>query len=328
MPNPTVRQVHVDRPLTSLSVAYMQDQRAFVAHRVFPLIPVDKRSDLYYKFNKADFFRDLARPRAPGTESAGGSYDLTTDSYLCTPYSLHKDVNDYDRANTDNPLNLDRQAAELVMRGMLLRKEIDWATKYFATSIWGTDVTGVSSSPSTNQVLQWNDYTNSDPIADIETYKEYMLSQTGYLPNKLVVSYSVFRALKNHPKVIERIKYVTKVTSDELTAELLAAMFGLDEVLVAWGVKASGNDGATPTMAFIFGKGALLTYSPPNPGLMIPSAGYTFGWRGVSDGLGEQVGTRIFRMEELRADRVESDAAWDHKVVASDLGVFFGSIIA
>lgn len=328
MSSPTVRQLHVDRPLTNISIAYMQDQRAFVAGRAFPMIPVDKRSDLYYKFNKDDFFRDIAKPRASGTESAGGNYDLGTDSYVCVPYALHKDVADQDRENTDAPLDLDRQAVQLVTRALLLRKEVDWASKYFATSIWATDVTGVSGAPTGNQVRQWNDYTNSNPINDIESWKEYMISQTGYMPNKLVLSYPAFRALKSHPRIIERIQYVQRVVNDDLSAQLMAELFGLDEVLVSWGVKTSSIEGATVAMSFIFGKHALLCYSAPTPGLMMPSAGYSFGWRGVSDGMGETIGTRRFRMEHLRSDRIESENAWDHKVVATDLGIFFSGVVA
>jgi hypothetical protein len=33
-------------------------------------------------------------------------------------------------------------------------------------------------------------------------------------------------------------------------------------------------------------------------------------------------------MEPIRSDRIEGEAAWDHKVIASDLGVFFGSVVA
>jgi len=57
--------------------------------------------------------------------------------------------------------------------------------------------------------------------------------------------------------------------------------------------------------------------------LLVPSAGYIFTWDGVSGGLGQSVGVTSFRMEHLKAERFEAEAAWDNKIVASDLGYFF-----
>jgi hypothetical protein len=60
---------------------------------------------------------------------------------------------------------------------------------------------------------------------------------------------------------------------------------------------------------------------------MTPSAGYIFDWAGFTGG-GQQ-GQRIktFRMEQLASDRVEIEAAFDMKRVASDLGVFFNDVL-
>ena len=68
MPQPTQSAVHVNRPLTMLSVAYAQAQSAFIADKVFPVVPVDKQSDLYYVYTKNDWFRDEAQVRPPATE--------------------------------------------------------------------------------------------------------------------------------------------------------------------------------------------------------------------------------------------------------------------
>ena len=42
---PSRGDVHVNRPLTNISIAFLQTQEAFVADRVFPNIPVTKQSD-------------------------------------------------------------------------------------------------------------------------------------------------------------------------------------------------------------------------------------------------------------------------------------------
>ena len=48
MAQPTLNDVHVDAILTNISVAYMQDRDNFIADKVFPVIPVDKKSDKFF----------------------------------------------------------------------------------------------------------------------------------------------------------------------------------------------------------------------------------------------------------------------------------------
>jgi hypothetical protein len=45
---------------------------------VFPNIPVQKKSDRYYTYDRGDFNRDEMEERAPGTESEGSGYTWTT----------------------------------------------------------------------------------------------------------------------------------------------------------------------------------------------------------------------------------------------------------
>ena len=76
MTTPTNSAVHVDAALTNISVAFLQNANNFVAGRVFPNVAVSKQSDRYFVFDRGDFNRDEAEVRAPGTESAGGGYNL------------------------------------------------------------------------------------------------------------------------------------------------------------------------------------------------------------------------------------------------------------
>jgi hypothetical protein len=325
MPQPTLSDVHVDAILTNISVAYMQRAENMIADKVFPVVPVDKKSNKYFTYDKADWFRDEAQRRAPGTESAGGGYNLSTDTYSADVWAFHKDVDDQTLANADTPLNPLREAAEFVTSRLMLRREVQFISDFMTTGVWGTDVTGVSASPSSTQFYQWNDYTNSDPIENIEEGKETILSTTGYEANTLVLGYQTFRQLKNHPDIVDRYKYTT---SSVITEEMMARLFGVDRILVAKSVRNTSDEGLTAAYSFNFGKAACLLHVAPNPGLMTPSAGYIFAWTGVSGGLGATIGTSQFRMESLKAARIEAEVAFDNKVVASDLGYFFATAVA
>ena len=325
MPQPTSSQVHVDAILTNISVAYLQRAENFIADKVFPIVPVDKQSDKYFTYSKNDWLRDEAQVRTDGTESVGSGYNITTDTYYADVYAIHKDIGDQTRANADAPINVDREAAEFVTHRLLTRREIQFNNDFMKTGVWSKDITGVSSSPTTNQTIQWSDFTNSDPIEDIEAGKAGILSTTGLEANTLVLGYDVFRKLKNHPDLVDRIKYTSSQT---ITEDMLARMFDIERVLVSKAIKATNAEGVTGAYSFTTGKSALLAHVAPAPGLLTPSAGYTFSWTGVSQGLGLTIGTSSFRLESLRATRVEAELAFDNKVVSSDLGYFWNSIVA
>lgn len=315
MPQPTQSQVHVDAILTNMSVAYQQEASSFIANRVFPTINVQKQSDKFFTYSQADFFRDQAKTRADGTESAGSGYGLSTDTYSSQVWALHKDIGDQVRANSDSPLDPDMDATRFLSQQMLIRQERDWAGSFFTTGVWDTD-----STPST----LWS-ASGSDPIGDIETGKNTVLSDTGYLPNTLVLSYNVYSILKNHADFVDRFKYTS---AESITPELIARLVEVDNVFVMKGVYNGAAEGATASYSQIGDKDALLCYVAPSPGLMTVSAGYNMVWTGVGGGLGTSTAVSRFRMDHLRADRLEIESAWDFKVVASPLGYFFSNAVA
>jgi hypothetical protein len=323
MAQPTSSDVHVDAVLTNISVAYMQDTNDFIADKVFPVVPVEKQSDVYFVYTKADWFRDEAQERAPGTPSVGSGYGHTTAEYNCKVYAIHKDVDDQMRANADAPLDPDRDATEFVTRRLLLRRERQWASDYFTTGKWGTDVTGGSN------FTVWSDYGGSDPITDVETGKNTVLMNTGIAPNTLVLGHNVARYLKHHPDLRDYTKAGSSDARPNLVnMELLARIFEVERVFVARAVVNTGLEGETASYSFVHGNHALLCYSAPTPSLRTPSAGYIFAWRGISRGLGETMGIKRFRMEELESDRIEGQIAFADKLVASDLGYFFSGAVS
>ncbi len=316
MGQPSQAQVHVNRPLTNISVAFMQNAANFIAPQVFPMIPVDKKTDLYYTYPLGNWYADDAQKRRAGAESAGGGYPITTDSYACEKYSFHKDIDDDTRNNADAPIDLDREATEFVTQMLLQRQDRQWVTDFFTTGVWTTDLTPTN---------LWSDYTLSDPITDIDTGKETILKNTGFEANTLVLGYQVYRQLIRHPDFRDQIKYTT---AENVSMQLLAKILDVERVIVAKAVKRTSLEGETNTFDFVAGKNALLCHVAKNPGTMTPSAGYCFGWKGVSGGMGLNIGIKRFRIERLEVDRVEGSTAFSNKVVSAPLGYFFSAAVA
>lgn len=316
MAQPTANDRHVDAVLTQISVKYMQEEEGFVAGDVFPTIPVDKKSDFYYTYDKEDWFKDEVERLAPNSESAGSGYNVGTDDYSADVYAFHKDIDIFGEGNADEVFDDRQDATEFVSSRFLIRQENQWVDDYFGPTVWDTAVDG-----STAGLDQWDDDANSDPVNDIEDGRRQILSTTGFMPNTLVLGWDVKRHLKNHPDLRDR------VDGDTVTNEILARIFEVDRVLVARAIQDTSEEGGTPNFGFIHGNHALLAYVEPTPRRKRPTAGYNFVWTGVS-GLGTEVAIQEFDIDERHTTRIEGIRAWDNKVVASDMGYFFENIVS
>lgn len=323
---------HIDRALTNISVAYQQGADAFVADKVFPIIPVQKRSDVYFQYSKEDMFRDEVQERGRGAESAGGNFNVEEkDPYFCKKYAYHYDITQEEKTNYDAPLNVDRDAVEWLTAKMLLNREVNFANKFFTTGVWSKDLTGVSGTPAANQFKKWSDAT-SDPVSQINHIMLEMSGSTGVKPNFMVMSPDVFYALKNHEDIIDRIKYTQKGI---VTLDLIASLFEVDKIYIPWGVVNAGKQ--TPdysedndATSFIYSGKVLIGHRALRPSLKTPTAGYIFAWTGL-EGASNAYGSRINRirmdMLGLGTERIEIEAAYDQKVICSDMGTFLTSVV-
>lgn len=336
---PSRSDVHVNRPLTNISIAFLQNAENFVANRVFPNLPVSKKSDAFFTYERGEFNRDEMEERAPATESAGGNYQIGTDTYFARTRAYHKDVPDEVRDNADDPINLDREATEFVTHKALIKREVTWSTTFFVAGdpgdTWTFDVDGAASasasfdptSAGNNDKVFWNN-ASSTPIEDIRLLKRFVLESTGFLPNTLTLGRAVFDALVDHPDIVGRLdRGQTPVGPAMANRAQLAALFEVDEILVMDAVQNTGKEGQTAVHSFIGGKNALLSYKPSSPGLLTPSAGYTFSWTGRVGSGNDGMRIKRFRMEPIESDRVEIDMSYDQKLISADLGAFFGGIV-
>lgn len=321
--NPTAGDVHVNRPLTNFSQKYLQDSTSFVALQAFPNIPVAKQSDLYYVFDRDDFFRDDAEERADGAESAGGGFSLSTDPYFCRVFAYHKDVTDRQRANADDQVQLDQSAAQFVSQKLLIRREVMFATKFIGTGIWTTDVVG-DANPGAGKFVKWS-ASASDPIADVRTGKRVVQGLTGFRPNKMVIGREAFDTLTDNDAILSRI---TGGANNNLPAQvmkaLIAQLLELEAIYVMDGIRTTSAKGAAAAArSFIGGDNALLYYAPNSAALNEPTAGAQFSWSGLLGNTPNGMRTKKFRMEANEADRVEGQMAFDYRKTSADLGYFF-----
>jgi hypothetical protein len=308
----TSRDVHADAYLTNLSIGYKND--LYIADQVAPIVPVRRQSDIIPKYDQSHWFRNQSVIRAPGTLSERGGFTVNTDDhYYCPRYSFGFEIADETRDNTDAPYDLDRDGTAFVTDRLMMKREINWASRYFTTGIWGADVT-----PS----VLWDVYGTSTPLVDLTTYQDAVEGRIARMPNLLVMGKQVFSELKWHPDLMDKIKYTQRGV---VTTDLLAALIDIERILVGRAIftaSAEGTAEASVVYQRIWGNDALLLYTPSAPSLMTPAATYTFSWQRVPNAI--QYFTRK-RNDEREIDILEGNTYFAHHVTSNRAGQFINN---
>ncbi len=318
--------IHVDRYLTNYSVGFVQEAGSFVSQRAASVIQVVKATDKFVVYPRGYFWRDEAAPRPLGGRPRSVGYKVDEGSYSATEYALEHTIDDRQRANVDDPINLDENATRLLTQKMMIKGDRLWASTFFKAGVWTFNATGVVSTPVAGTSFLHFDDPNSDPIGTIDYWKDRINAITGFMPNTLVLGAGVKRVLRSHPDIADRIKYTGVGIANEAT---LAQLFEVDSVVTARSIYNSADEGATDSFSYIVDSdGMWLGYIEPNPSLDSPTAIANFAWTGLIPGVTNAMGGV---MERGRDDRAHSDwfqnrMAFDLKVVSADLGCFFADV--
>jgi hypothetical protein len=330
---PTQGELHINRFLTDMAIAYSQEAKNFIAGRVFPVIPVQKASDLYVIYNRSYFYRDEFGVRAHGARPKAVGFEIEKGKYSCEEEAVEVKIDDRERANADQPLDPDVTAQMLLTTQALIHRDRLWAEEYFKSGVWSVNWEGKEKAPTkseeeTEQKFLQFDQPGSEPIEFFDQRRIDIGSKTGYMPNKLVLGADLYRVLKNHPAVVERIKYTQRGI---VTTDILAELFDVEEILVPYGVYNSAEEGVTPSYNYIIGrKSALLAYAAPAPTINAPSAGYSFAWTGLLPGVSNAFGGIIQsgREELAHSDVFQCRTAFTQEVTASELAEYFGECVS
>ena len=326
MPLLTPNSVHIDQPLTNLTIAYVQDQANFIADKVFPTVGVQKQSDKYYIYDRDNMNRTGdVKALAPRTEVNRIGMSLSNDSFYADVYGLGMDFDQQTLANEDAALDIRAAGAQTLTNRLLIHREEQFASNFFSASIWGTDNT-----PSN----LWSDYTNSTPIVDVTNARRTMqLKSGGFKPNTMVVGKEVRDILINHPDILARLNGGATVNNTALiTNAKLAEIFEVENFYVMEAVKNDSAEGVAESNSFIGGKNALLVHSPASAGLMTPAAGVTFAWNNLDGVNNLGVTVESFSDDALKrqqvAEHIQVKMSYDMKVTGADLGYFFEAVVA
>ena len=320
--------------LTNVCLSYFQNAAGYVARKVFPIVPVPISSAHFYEFDKGDLARDNVARKPEFGRVSPGIYGKREKFYHCEVDQVITGIDqistlDFQRTNAPAVIDPRRVKVRWVAEQMNIHLDRVWAGKYFNPASWTHVYTGVNTGTPGDSQFWCFDSANSDPVTFFSRLRNRMILSGRREQNKMVLGANAFVALTNNPSILERIKYQgSEANPANVTENVLAQLFGLDEIVVAKSVYNAAPYGAPDDIRFICDPNdALLTYTTSTPSIDEPSAGYTFTWDMLGNGQYTSV-QQYLGEGGTHTEFIEGLLCTDPEITSADLGVFLRGAVS
>lgn len=307
----TPAQVHIDVPLSNICVEAFR-VGDFVGPRIFPPVPVDNQSNLYYTIDKASWLRNPGTTlRAPKTSPRRVEFNVATDQYFASNYALAGENAFEVLANSDNPIALRARTARKVIEDLMRDQELRIARKV-------TSISNVGSGVILTGGNKWSDYTSSDPVADVSTGTAFIRSLTGLIANTLLLDWDTYQMTRRHPVILDMFKYTQ---GGLINDKELKEVFKVDEIIISNAIYNAAGDGGAASMQNIWGNNALLCYIDRTaPSMQTTTFGMGFQWKNPE--LPTAMTASVYNDPDpgKKTEVIEVGYYQDEKIVARELG--------
>lgn len=318
-----------NRYLTNMSMASFANAGDYVATSIFPICPVTFSTGYYYVYNKGDLARDNVQRKPKFGKVDPAQMGHSDATYKCEVDQIIVGIDqigaqNYQRANVPPSIDPKRAKNRFIVDQQLLHLDIMFANKFFKTGVWANEFEGIASGSAagSGQFIKFSD-ANSDPIQFFDARMRQIRLEGRRTPNKLTLGYDTYLALKEHPDLLERVKYTGSTANPaKVNEKVLAELFGVDEVKVLYATYNAAEEGQKDDMQFICEPdGALLSYTTSSPQIDEPSAGYIFTWDMLGDG--NYMATDVFEGEGgTHSEFMEGLLSVDMKKTCDDLACY------
>lgn len=214
-------------------------------------------SDNYYVFDKEDLLRDNWN-RKP----AYGSVDPAVISEHTENYACHVDqmimgidnIRQTDLNRRQGPRTKDprQQRTKVIATQANIHQDAEFSKSFMRKGVWKNEATGTDSvSVTSGQFIKFSNG-NSDPIAFFQNKMTEINEETGRTPNRLGLGVNVYNALKEHPAILERVKYGGSTPNPaKVNLNVLAQLFEIDRIVLDRTVQNKAGLGQNADMTYL-----------------------------------------------------------------------------
>jgi len=252
---------------------YRVSQDTFIGTQLFTLTPVGKKAAVYPVVTRESLTQRADTKRASRSAYNRTNFKTEDASYACVEHGLEGQLGADEVALYASDFDAEMQTSKDILYKLLREQEIRIAAAAFNTS------TFTGAALFTTPTYGWDTVASATPISDVSAAKAKVFENCGMEPNTLTISYGTMMNLLNNAQIIDRLKYTNAATPAMLKA-MLAAVLGVEKLLVGNGVYNSKPEGATAFAGTQIWSDsyALLSVTAPTGLVIAPSVGRTFLW--------------------------------------------------
>ena len=281
--------------LTNYARGLAQDISATLANFLAPEVVVPAATGQYKSFDDKNTFQVIDTSRAVGGPAKRLEFAASDPTYNCLPQALEIAIDDHERdeAGQSDPLRLEEAKTQTLVSSAITSHE----AKVFAA------LTALAAA--TNITLA-----SDDPIVKIDEQIEALATDTGRMPNRLVIGLPLWNKLRNNAKVIARFPGAASVGVSMAQFGSLLLNPSID-IRVGILAKDTAKLGAAKANVNIIGQQLVVFHANASPTLYDPSFMKTFRLRrgGVDV-------VRTYRDDSARSDILAVDWSEDIRVTS------------
>jgi len=300
--------------LSRTASQYAVNEAEYAAAALFPVFNAAVNAARFPVWLKDNLLTvPIIKARAPGAPYERTDMVLDEDTYATYDYGIELPLDDRQKAIYASAFEADKGKVQRGTRILMLNKE----RRAYQLATGG-------SVPSSSPVTKW-DAEDSDPIGDVKAVVEVIHDNCGMNPNIGIIPRDVFNVLTEHPKITEKFKYTR---GGNVTAEILAAILGLDRIVVAGAVQNAAAEGQAISVSKLWGDSVVLAYSNATMDLESPTFGRTFAWAGYTGAKSGEIAVMSYREENPPATIHQLKHDVQEKIAAAACGYHLSNVLA
>lgn len=271
----------------------MASMQGFIGPQVLPFFPTQLQAGQFSLLPVEALLAERNTRRASGAHYARQPWEFEQASFATQEYGAEELLDDRERAMYAYAFDFEQINAMRAMDAVLRAYEKRVADATFNASTFTTTAVGT----------EWDIPSSATPVDDVLTEITAFKNAAGVLPNAVIMNDKVLRNLQRNDQIIDRLKYSGIDDPKKVTTQALAALWGVERVIVPNAMRNSANPGQTVSFSDIWDdEYVAVARLCMSQDLREPGFGRTFHWVGDGSSVGGTV--EMYRDESRRSNVV------------------------
>lgn len=226
--------------------SFEAERQGFIGTRVYPVFDCALKAGNFSRLPIEQLLKTGETKRAPGAGYNRDKFQFEQDSFACVEHGAEEPIDDNEKATYAYTIDYDMVASGRAMNKVLRNLEIEIAASLFNATVW----TGATLTTAVG--TEWSTASSCTPIDNVLDALQKVRESSTMMPNAVVMTWKVFKNIKKSDQIMDQVKYSGIDDPKKVTTQMLAALFEVEEVIVAGAMQNSATEGQTASLADIW----------------------------------------------------------------------------